>query len=48
MKLWEKGIHTEKSVEEFTTSTDRIMDMRLAAYDVLGSIAHAGCLKALV
>lgn len=40
-KLWEKGINTAKSVEEFTTSTDRIFDKRLAPYDVLGSIAHA-------
>ncbi len=47
MKLWDKGIHTEKSVEEFTTSTDRIMDMRLAAYDVLGSIAHARMLESI-
>jgi argininosuccinate lyase len=47
MKLWDKGIHTEKSVEEFTTSTDRIMDMRLAAYDVLGSIAHARMLQSI-
>jgi argininosuccinate lyase len=44
-KLWEKGINTVKSVEEFTTSTDRIMDKRLAPYDVLGSIAHARMLE---
>jgi argininosuccinate lyase len=44
-KLWEKGINTIKSVEEFTTSADRILDKRLAPYDVLGSIAHARMLE---
>ncbi len=47
MKLWDKGIHTEKTVEEFTTSTDRILDVRLAAYDVLGNIAHARMLESI-
>ncbi len=44
-KLWEKGINTAKSVEEFTTSSDRILDKKLAPYDVLGSIAHARMLE---
>lgn len=44
-KLWEKGINTVKSVEEFTSSSDRIIDKRLAPYDVLGSIAHARMLE---
>jgi argininosuccinate lyase len=46
-KLWEKGITTAKSVEEFTTSTDRVLDKRLAPYDVLGSIAHARMLHSI-
>jgi argininosuccinate lyase len=46
-KLWEKGIRTAKSVEEFTTSTDRILDKRLAPYDVVGSIAHARMLESI-
>lgn len=44
-KLWDKGISTDKVVEEFTTSTDRLMDQKLAPYDVIGSIAHARMLK---
>lgn len=46
-KLWEKGIITAKSVEEFTTSTDRVLDKRLAPFDVLGSIAHARMLESI-
>ena len=41
IKLWENGNYSSKTVEEFTTSTDRQMDKKLAPYDVIGSIAHA-------
>lgn len=41
MKLWEKGTATHKMVEQFTTGNDRILDLFLAPYDVLGNIAHA-------
>jgi len=44
-KLWEKGFNTVKSVEDFTVSSDRILDKKLAPYDVLGSIAHARMLE---
>ncbi len=44
-KLWEKGFNTVKSVEDFTVSNDRILDKKLAPYDVLGSIAHARMLE---
>ncbi len=44
-KLWDKGISTDRVVEEFTTSTDRLMDLKLAPYDVVGSIAHARMLS---
>jgi argininosuccinate lyase len=44
-KLWDKGITTARSVEDFTTSSDRVLDKRLAPYDVLGSIAHARMLE---
>lgn len=40
-KLWEKGTPTTRQVEDFTTAADRLMDLKLAPYDVLGSIAHA-------
>ena len=40
MKLWEKGIPTAKQIEQFTVGNDRDLDLVLAKYDVLGSIAH--------
>jgi argininosuccinate lyase len=41
MKLWDKDIQTDKLVEQFTVGKDRELDLLLARYDVLGSIAHA-------
>jgi len=41
MKLWEKGIPTDKKIEHFTVGNDRELDLVLAKYDALGSIAHA-------
>ena len=41
MKLWEKGIPTDKKIDLFTVGNDRELDLVLAEYDVLGSIAHA-------
>ena len=40
MKLWEKGILTDKLIEKFTVGRDRELDLLLARYDVLGSMAH--------
>ncbi len=41
MKLWEKGIPTDKKIDQFTVGNDRELDTVLAKYDVLGSIAQA-------
>lgn len=41
MKLWEKGYTTSNIVHEYTAGNDRVLDLKLAKYDVLGSIAHA-------
>ena len=46
MKLWEKRSNSplgggSKQVEQFTVGKDRVFDLLLAPYDVLGSIAHA-------
>ncbi|MNK10941.1 Argininosuccinate lyase [compost metagenome] len=46
MKLWEKGIPTDKKTDLFTVGNDRELDLALATYDVLGSIAHAKMLGA--
>jgi len=40
MKLWDKDIQTDKLIERFTVGKDRELDLILARYDVLGSIAH--------
>ena len=40
MKLWQKDKVSLKEVETFTVGKDREMDMYLAAFDVLGSLAH--------
>ena len=41
MKLWEKGIPTDIKTDIFTVGNDRELDLLLAEYDVVGSIAHA-------
>lgn len=40
MKLWQKDTAALKEVETFTVGKDREMDMYLARFDVLGSLAH--------
>jgi argininosuccinate lyase len=40
MKLWQKNTESLKEVETFTVGKDRELDLFLAPYDVLGSIAH--------
>jgi len=45
MKLWEKGIELNKQVEKFTVGKDRELDLLLAPFDVLGSLAHATMLE---
>jgi argininosuccinate lyase len=39
-KLWEKNIPIDEAIERFTVGKDREMDLYLARYDVLGSMAH--------
>ena len=41
MKLWDKGISIDKKIETFTVGNDREIDMHIAKYDVLASLAHA-------
>ena len=45
MKLWNKGESIDRIVERFTVGNDRDLDMNLARYDVLGSLAHAKMLR---
>ena len=46
-KLWQKNISTEKSVDKFTVGNDREMDILLAPFDVLGSLAHTIMLESI-
>ena len=39
-KLWEKNIQVDHDVETYTVGRDREMDLYLAPYDLLGSMAH--------
>ena len=41
MKLWDKGFSTNKKIDHFTVGNDRELDLVLAKYDVIASIAHA-------
>lgn len=41
MKLWDKGTPIDDVMESFTVGNDREIDVRLARWDVVGSIAHA-------
>ena len=47
MKLWEKNVQVDKEVETFTVGRDREMDLYLAKYDVLGSMAHITMLESI-
>ncbi len=47
MKLWDKGIEVNKEIERFTVGCDREMDMYLAQFDVLGTIAHIRMLESI-
>ncbi|MGB5461486.1 MAG: argininosuccinate lyase [Eudoraea sp.] len=41
MKLWDKGYSTDKKIDHFTVGNDRELDLVLAKYDVIASMAHA-------
>ena len=45
--LWSKGADATRTVEDFTVGNDRILDLRLAKYDVQGSKAHIRMLESI-
>ena len=45
MKLWEKNFEVNKEIERFTVGRDRELDLLLAPYDLLGSMAHITMLE---
>ncbi len=46
-KLWDKGFDTNALVEDYTVGNDQELDMRLAKYDVEGSLAHIRMLESI-
>ena len=47
MKLWEKSVQVDKDIEKYTIGRDREMDLYLAPFDVLGSMAHITMLESI-
>ena len=45
--IWTKSVHMTEEIEKFTIGRDREMDMYLAKYDVLGSMAHITMLETI-
>lgn len=46
-KLWEKNFEVNREIERFTVGRDRELDLYLARYDVLGSMAHITMLQSI-
>ena len=47
MKLWEKSVQVTDEIDKFTVGHDRELDLYLAPYDVLGSMAHVTMLHTI-
>ena len=45
MKLWDKGYKIDDAIERFTVGKDKELDLLLAPYDILGTIAHVTMLE---
>ena len=46
-KLWQKNTNVNELVENFTVGRDRELDAQMAAFDVLGSLAHTTMLQSI-
>ncbi len=46
-QLWNKGFQPDQLIERFTVGNDRELDLRLARYDVQGSMAHIRMLNSI-
>ena len=47
MKLWQKNTTVNEAVDAFTVGQDRVLDMHLAKFDVLGSLGHTRMLGSI-
>ena len=45
--LWNKGVSATEAVDRFTVGNDRVLDLRLARYDIEGSKAHIRMLEGI-
>jgi len=46
-KIWQKSVNVNELVESFTVGRDREFDQQMAAFDVLGSLAHTQMLQTI-
>lgn len=47
MKLWQKNYDVDRAIETFTVGRDRELDLELAKFDILGSLAHGRMLASI-
>ena len=47
MKLWDKGTSVDQRIEDFTVGRDRELDVYLAPFDILGTMAHITMLESV-
>jgi argininosuccinate lyase len=47
MKLWDKGFKEDEKIDRFTVGNDREMDLYLAQYDIMGTMAHITMLESV-
>ena len=46
-KLWDKGYDEDARIDAFTVGNDRQLDLELAPYDILGTMAHITMLQSV-
>ena len=46
-KLWDKGFSVDEKIDRFTVGKDRELDIFLAPYDVMGTMAHITMLESV-
>lgn len=47
MKLWDKGYSEDERIDKFTVGHDRELDIHLAPFDILGTMAHITMLQTI-
>jgi len=47
MKLWDKGYNVDDRIDKFTVGLDRELDLHLAPFDIMGTMAHITMLESV-